>query len=692
MDEKLIERMKIEEKKTSLLVSYFLLGILLIVFLIEVAVNWSTNAFATNRSNTTSLIISAVFYTFNLIVAKKKWLPRSAKYILSTYNVSIISFTMYQYATIQGWAYGLRTVTLFLYFFPFLVALLYVSPGLCLYTGILTATLYLLLAFYGIYGAQVSLIGHEDFTVENYSWSTLVFLELVFIATGVISAFVAKRFHNILINTFESDVLAAQKKEEMEMRTRFFINLAHEIKTPLTLIDNYFNRYVDQNELPMELDIVNRNIRKMKRDIVYFMDIEKIQRGNVADLGSGASDLSENVEELFTIYKQTYPNRQWSGVVEPNLTAVGEPAFWDRILYNLIDNAVKYSPPNALIRVDASRSKNRISLAVGNEGQGIPSERIPHLFEPYYQLNHSRFSNQGMGMGLSMVKILCDRVGIDIEIHSEPGKWTEAFLSIPSADFPITTEHRDRERRLESVPIQESEFRTDTILPEDSPNLIIIEDHVELRQYLISELSSHYRIREAGNGKEAMDLLAEEGSVDIILSDIMMDGMDGLEFLDNLRSQPSGEFMPLIFLTARTDEETKKMSHELGAVDFIEKPFDIRDLRRKLESSIRLKKTMENQARSRLNKALNEFLGTESQQLVDPIKIFRKRFGLSDREVEVALLIRSGEENKELAEKLYVSINTLKTHIRHIYEKCGVSNRMELVNLINDLHKELSGQ
>ena len=201
--------------------------------------------------------------------------------------------------------------------------------------------------------------------------------------------------------------------------------------------------------------------------------------------------------------------------------------------------------------------------------------------------------------------------------------------------------------------------------------------------YLKDTLNESYNVYCAQNGKKALQKRASMKNIHLVVSDIMMDTMDGYEFYEEFKKDEKYKAVPVIFLTAKNTQIEKVKALKRGAVDFINKPFDIEELKAKINSIIKITESQLERSKQKLIKqvilSLDSSISEDDFSLLFEKKC--KQYAISAREMDIILLLFKGKQYKDIADQLYVSTNTVRTHVRKIYEKCKVNNKLELMNL-----------
>ena len=392
-----------------------------------------------------------------------------------------------------------------------------------------------------------------------------------------------------------------------KQKTNFFINLAHETKTPLTLISNYLEKDINKRGISYELGIVKNNIDKLKRDMINFLDMEKLERGQIFYNHNQILNLSDMTSMKADIFIEIAKkkNVKITKDIEKDIYIKIDPFAMDRILNNLIDNAIKYNKSEGYVHLKLKRynSKgNKVELEVQDTGIGIDNEHIKHIFEPYHQVSHRKRNIQGIGMGLNIVKKIIDAINCNIEVKSELLKGTK--FKIDFNEYILRENDNVKKEINLSKPIdRRTEVKLEDVnYSEDKYNLLIVDDNIEMIGCLQESMRELYNFFYALNGREAFNMLEYIPKPHIIISDIMMDAMDGYEFYENISIDERYNDIPFIFLTAKTSDEEKLMGLKKGAIDYIYKPFLIEELIAKVNSILKNLTFQKNTVKSQLIK------------------------------------------------------------------------------------------
>ncbi len=505
-----------------------------------------------------------------------------------------------------------------------------------------------------------------------------------------------KNSNNILESKVKARTLELEKANNA--KTDFFVNIAHETRTPLTLISNYIDQISEKHPTDKKIDIVKFHIKKLTRNMINFLDFESLQKGKILYNHNQIIDISEIVRiqmDFFNEYARI-SNILINCSIEKNLAIKIDPVAVERIINNLAQNAIKYCKEKTHdfqpeINIELKRINNTIKLNIVDNGIGIESERIPYIFDPYYQICNEKRNTQGIGMGLNIVKKIVDSFDGSIKVSSIPNNGATFSITF---NQPIEYDKLVQINQIDNPtivgrtffnikPYIIDDFTVDYI--EGRKNIFIIEDNEEMLLYLAENLKNNYNIFYAENGLDALKKLDDYPIIDLILSDIMMDKMNGYDFYEILRKKDDYTYTPFIFITARTVKNEKIQSLKDGALDYINKPFAIDVLKAKIDSIVTNTEAQKSKNMNEFeSRILNSLRCEENASLNSNKKILNivDDKHLSTREKEVLLLLKEGHKNQEICDQLYISLSTVKKHIQNIYKKCNVTNRHDLLQLV----------
>ena len=491
--------------------------------------------------------------------------------------------------------------------------------------------------------------------------------------------------------TEELEIANNKLKEENRKRTDFFINLAHETRTPLTLIQNNLAGYVKKVGQSDDLNNIMINVNKLIRDMVNYLDIEKLNRNQFFFDHTLIVELADSIKNKALLYDNITSKKKITINVniedEPVYTKI-DPYAFDRIINNLMDNAIKFNKTGGKIYLSLNALSEKIILVVRDTGIGIPDNEIQHVFEPYYQILHEKRQVQGLGMGLGIVKKIIDDIKGEISIESKYGEGTTLKISF-ARHFPAENEKTYNNIELSNpLDISVIELKPETY-DESKPVVFAVEDNLEFIQLLQNSLTEKFNFFYALDGKEAIEKLESVQSPDVIIADIMMPEMDGYEFYEKMTKIEKFEDIPVIFVTAKTTIDDRIEGLKKGAVDFITKPVLVDELVIKIDNIISRKKRSDDD-KNRIIKQAKDFVSDEFEKRilhgnnVETGNLFKQKcleYSITGREQKIIGYILQGLEYKEIADNLGVSINTIRTQVKRIYAKCSISNKFELMSI-----------
>ena len=370
--------------------------------------------------------------------------------------------------------------------------------------------------------------------------------------------------------------LNAEMKEVTAQKLQFFTNVSHEVRTPLTLILAPLDRLiVSLRESPYasDLGLIQKNANRLLRVINQILDFRKVE-GKQEKLAVREIDLVPFVGEIKSYFDSMGSVRAISYTFTSSMkqcTLWIDPDLLEKVLVNLLSNAFKFTPEGGSVRIELTEEEDRVFIRVIDTGSGIQPGNLPHLFDRFYTEDRS----MGTGIGLQLVKEYIHMHGGEIHVKSEPGQRTTFTVCLRKgkAHFEDSDlmETSVSHQAYEASRLDDSE--TKEILSKTYPYTILItEDDDEVRCFLERELSLHFKIRTAANGKDALRVLEEE-EISLVVSDVMMPEMNGFELCRTIKSQLLFSHIPVILLTALTDERQRIFGITGGADDYIQKPF-----------------------------------------------------------------------------------------------------------------------
>ena len=495
-----------------------------------------------------------------------------------------------------------------------------------------------------------------------------------------------------LNNNLQVEVTKRTKELERanQLKTRNFINLVHETKTPLTLVKNYLDEYIQKNGQDEELGIIKSGVDKLTADVTNLFDVERFSKGFDVYRHNKISDFSAILENSLPLFEY-YCGKQdikFNAEIEKNLLIKADPNAINRIVNNVIENAIKFTDPGGEIMVSLSAKDGKLFFFVHDDGVGISPAYHKKIFEPYYQIGYKNTSLQGMGLGLPIVKKVAESLGGEIIIDSNPQERPGTKVLIVLAKHEAATD--DNLAQLVNEPAgsyyQMPDFEIeDSTYSSAKRTILLIEDNKTMLQFLFRKLKDKYNVYSALNGAEALQKLADFPVIpDLILSDIMMDKMDGFSFVKAISGQEAYQHVPIIFLTAKSTATDRMKGLKHGAIDIVSKPFSFEELNQKIETILanisKQQMAILNTSISNLNQLKNFSSGSSPGTSQSNFEESCELLKLTAREREVAKLMVEGQTYKEIATNLFISEKTVNKHIQNMFGKADVSNKVGLIN------------
>ena len=533
----------------------------------------------------------------------------------------------------------------------------------------------------------------SDFNTQRiYLLILIVFVVLLIVACAfAIRAYVAKA----RINSRLHDSMRKQKAmtEEMERMTQtqlqFFTNVSHELRTPLTLIAGPADQLLEDPSVRGEhrsmVQMIQRNTRILIQLVGEILDFRKVQN-NKAKLRLNRFALSDELSTWAEDFRAAAARRKitiivvTAGPVETSTADDGNPSdaadgsmiIADRdkiehVYFNLMSNALKYTPEGGCITTTVEHAAQHFTITVTDTGKGIDPKELPHLFERFYQ---AQGSIGGTGIGLSLVKAYVDMHHGTIEAQSEPGKGTSFIVTLPDTQegYDPANDHEASPRVEDKNLIDDNYVSVDIDanaateritnaedFDNERPLVLIIDDNNGMRAYLRSILKDKYNVSEAADGKQGLEKACREVPK-LVICDVMMPVMDGLEFTRQLKQNMATSHIPVILLTARSLAEQREEGYDTGADSYLTKPFSGSVLLSRVDNLLRNRTMLRSLfSGDKKEEAAEEQLGSRDQTFINRLRdSIRQNMGDSDFTVE-----RLGEEVGLSRVQLYRKVKAL---------------------------------
>ena len=406
----------------------------------------------------------------------------------------------------------------------------------------------------------------------------------------------------IMVYIYRTILMKRRIEEEAnKAKLQFFTNISHELRTPLTLIADPVNYIIHDDNLNSQqrsmLQIVQRNVLVLTQLVSEILDFRKVQNGKM-ELRLSDFNLAESMKQWIMLFSASAQKKHIAISMDAPDTIMlrADQDKIERICYNLLSNALKYTSEGGEISLMAKEEGGRVMISVADNGCGISSDELPYIFNRFYQAKNA---GRGTGIGLAIVKAFTELHHGEVSATSIEGKGSTFTIHIPVRQKgEVTNQPTEKIEQLvepssaEEVPNQARHI-DELIQPyqTDKPEVLIIDDNIDIRTYLRSVLSEKYNVSEAADGKVGLEL-ARKIVPDIVLSDIMMPVMDGLAFCQQLKTDKAISHIPVILLTARSLDEQRAEGYEHGADAYLSKPFSLRLLLSRIDNLIESRKKL----------------------------------------------------------------------------------------------------
>lgn len=406
----------------------------------------------------------------------------------------------------------------------------------------------------------------------------------------------------IMVYIYRTILMKRRIEEEAnKAKLQFFTNISHELRTPLTLIADPVNYIIHDDNLNSQqrsmLQIVQRNVLVLTQLVSEILDFRKVQNGKM-ELRLSDFNLAESMKQWIKLFSVSAQKKHIAISMDAPDTIMlrADQDKIERICYNLLSNALKYTSEGGEITLTAKEEGGRVMISVADNGCGISSDELPYIFDRFYQAKNA---GRGTGIGLAIVKAFTELHHGEVSATSIEGKGSTFTIHIPVRQKgEVTNQSTEKIEQLvepssaEEVPNQARHI-DELIQPyqTDKPEVLIIDDNIDIRTYLRSVLSEKYNVSEAADGKAGLEL-ARKIVPDIVLSDIMMPVMDGLAFCQQLKTDKAISHIPVILLTARSLDEQRAEGYEHGADAYLSKPFSLRLLLSRIDNLIESRKKL----------------------------------------------------------------------------------------------------
>lgn len=435
--------------------------------------------------------------------------------------------------------------------------------------------------------AEVSFTIHPPFRKSTVAYILYVML----VAGGVIVGthlYLHRKRQQILFEKKEE--LRKQKEELDQMKFRFFTNISHELRTPLTLILlplESIMKDMKESALYPKLETMHHNARELLSLVNHLLDFRKLEMGG-EKLNPVMGNVAEFAADIVSSFQDAAQKKGVNLTFEcgiPGPVMAFDKSQMSKIMNNLLSNAMKFTPAGGYVSMELSQvsedGRDMLRIDVSDTGTGIPRSDLAHIFDRFYQSDNASMST-GSGIGLSLVKQYAEMHGGRVDVSSEVGKGTVFSVRIPM-DLKVSDGPESSSARTD-VPSRDNAAES-SAAGSGMPVVMIVDDNRDFLSYMVSELSGHFNVVPASGGESCLEKL-HKVQPDVLVSDVMMPGMDGFELTRRVKNDIETSHIPVILLTARTSDDIRLEGYETGADAYLTKPFKMDILEARIRNLI----------------------------------------------------------------------------------------------------------
>lgn len=477
---------------------------------------------------------------------------------------------------------------------------------------------------------------------------------------------------NLLVETQKEELSIKNKQIESvsDQKLQFFTNISHEIRTPITLIVGPINKLARNSNIDIsaheDILVIKKNIDRLYRIVNQILDFRRIDN-NKMKLVLKEVDLISQTKEIFGYFVGIADEKQidykFTSNVEMLMISIDVNKI-EQVLVNIISNAFKYSKKNGEIKVSINSADDLVTIDIEDTGRGLSKEDKEHLFERFYT-NSKNFGVSGFGIGLNLSKEYIDLHNGAITVESQPGEHTVFSITLSKDINNYNSEYIVHEAYTENINNSINKMDINLVPQKLSQKyhyrILIVEDDPDIRSYLRKEMNENFEIITAENGLEALDILSKSNDISLIISDIIMPEMNGFQLCNKIKRNIVTSHIPVILLTALSEDSQRIYGIAEGADEYIQKPFDIIFLKIRainiIEERVRMKSYFIERLRAGAidNSEINKIINIDDLFRYKLLDVLEKSYENSDFSIE------------ELSEKLAMSRVHLYRKIKDLF-------------------------
>ncbi|MBE6216582.1 MAG: response regulator [Bacteroidales bacterium] len=514
-----------------------------------------------------------------------------------------------------------------------------------------------------------------DVVVRSSVWGSPAAIA-IYVLVGLTLAFLIMKIISSSLK-LRSDIRLEQGLNDI--KARFFTNVSHELRTPLTLIlggiDEIRRKTQEGDANEYSVNIVQKNAKRMLTLVNQLLDTRSIADGQMR-LNISQFDVVKLVQDIYDDFRDMSAERQMEMRIIKSVDSLlvwGDSIRLEALVYNLLSNAFKYTSDGGKIEVGVLYRDGDADfrIMIKDNGIGIDKSMQKAIFEPFTKGGDKAFRGMASnGIGLSFCKEIADIHGGEIWVESEKGTGSKFFVRLPVGEGT---------RQADTYGL--GKYKVEATHPDGALKVLVVEDNAELKVYIYNSLVSKYEVRDASNGKEALQVIADGWMPDMVVTDLMMPVMDGMELIDHLRNDFSTSHIPIVMITAKHEDDTQVRAMKYGADGYIAKPFTMELLMARIDNML--------DRRKELVSAMSTDIASEGKR-AGKIEISPEEIVITDKDEQLIKKVMTWlEENVSDAE---VTVDQLSSYVgmgrTSMYNKIKGLTGKSPVELIQEFRME----
>lgn len=438
-------------------------------------------------------------------------------------------------------------------------------------------------------------------------WAYLVYVILISIILLLIRRYSLLRVNEK--NELKQERLEKEKIEDISrLKLELFTNISHDLRTPLTLILGPLQRMLSNKEgsqyIQKQHQVMYRNANVLLQLVNQLLDFRKSEMGKLKlkasknDIVAFIDDIKKSFEELADYREIDFSLKSTNSHIDLWFDVIN----LKKVFFNLLSNSFKFTPNKGFVKIKIATKNNKfVKIKIKDTGKGIPKKDISFIFDRYYQIEREEKYLSGAGIGLALAKNIIALHKGQISVKSKENKGTSFIIKLPFGNSHLSENQLVLESSKDNTVgfskedigcvLQEFEHKRDGEIDSKIPTLLLVDDNIEVRNFIKKIFEKKYNILEAENGESALKI-ASSTPLDLIISDVMMPIMNGTEFCRNIKTSVITSHIPVLLLTAKTSQESEKEGYENGADIYITKPFAPSILEQSVENILKTRKSL----------------------------------------------------------------------------------------------------